>query len=64
MEEKNIINSSEEEMEEVEVWEFSLDGEDIDDLIEELKKLKETKTSFGFDIDESNELLIHYEEGE
>ena len=63
MTEENMTNN-EEEMEEVEVWEFSLDGEEIDDLIEELKKLKETKTSFAFDIDESNELLIHYEEGE
>ncbi len=55
---------NEEEMVDVDVWEFSLDGEEIDELIEELRKLKETKQDVQFDIDETNELLIHYEEEE
>ena len=55
---------TEEEMVDVDVWEFSLDREEIDELIEELKKLKETKSSINFDIDDTNELLIHYEEEE
>jgi hypothetical protein len=54
--------NQEEEMEEVEVWEFSLDNEEIDELISSLQKLKENKGNFSFDIDEENELLIHHDE--
>ena len=57
-------NNQEEEMEEVEVWEFSLDNEEIDELISELQKLKESKGNFSFDIDEENELLIRHDEEE
>lgn len=59
---KEDINN--EEIEEIEVWEFSLDEEDIDELISELQNLKNTKKSFSFDIDEDNELLIHHEDEE
>ncbi|MFC1710861.1 hypothetical protein ACFLZJ_01760 [Nanoarchaeota archaeon] len=63
MEEQTEKNNKE-EMEEIELWEFSLDEEEIDELIGELQKLKQTKTKVSFDIDEDNELLIHYEEEE
>ncbi len=53
-----------EELEDVEVWEFSLDAEEIDELIAKLNELKQTKTKFNFDIDEDNELMIHYENDE
>ena len=53
-----------EEMKDIEVWEFSLDSEEIDELIEKLKELKETKESVEFDIDEDNEFVIHYSEYE
>ena len=50
-----------EELTEVEVWEFALDEGEIDNLIGKLNELKETKKSFGFEIDGDNELLIHYD---
>lgn len=62
MDEEN--QNSDEEMGEVEVWEFSLDSEEIDELIGKLQELKNTKTSFSFDIDEENELQINFEDGE
>ncbi|MFH1608182.1 MAG: hypothetical protein ABIA78_03540 [archaeon] len=62
MEEENKIDN--EEMADVEVWEFSLDSEEIDELIVKLNELKQTKEEFSFDIDEENELLIHYEDSE
>jgi len=48
----------------VEVLEFSLTEEEIDDLILKLDELKETKTEVQFEVDEENELLIHYDNGE
>ncbi len=53
---------TEEEMADVDIWEFSLDDEEIDELIEGLRELKETKAHFHFDLDEENELLIHHED--
>ncbi|MBU2104689.1 MAG: hypothetical protein KKF67_02860 [Nanoarchaeota archaeon] len=53
----------EENIEEVEVLEFSLSSEEIDELVGKLKELKQTKQSFSFDIDKDNELIIHHEEG-
>ena len=50
----------EENCEEIEVWEFALDDGEIDELIEKLKELKQTKKNFEFDIDEDNQLLIHH----
>ena len=64
MENENNFNTSDNDLIDVEVWEFSLDGEEIDELIEKLKELKETKQDVEFDVDEENELLIHYEEAE
>jgi len=57
MEEENNNN---EEMSEVEVLEFSLDEEEIDELVGKLQELKQTKQSVSFDIDEENELKINY----
>lgn len=48
----------------IEVWEFSLGNDEIDELIEKLKELKKTKTEISFDIDDENELLIKYAEEE
>ena len=64
MKEEEIEEDENEETDEVEIWEFGLDEEEIDELINKLKNLKETKTNFSFDIDENNELLIHHEEEE
>lgn len=58
------MEENNEEMEEVEVWEFALNDEDIDELIGKLQELKITKKNFEFDIDEDNELLIHHEDEE
>lgn len=52
-----------EEEKDVEVLEFSLDEDEIDELIAKLNELKQTKQSFGFDIDGENELLVSYETG-
>ena len=52
------------EMTEVELWEFTLDAVEIDELIEKLQELKEIKTSVSFDVDETNELVINYQEDE
>ncbi len=49
---------------EVDVLEFDLDDEEINELMENLRELKETKTSFNFEVDDENELLINYEEVE
>lgn len=51
-----------EEGTEVEVMEFSLYEEEIDELIEKLQELKQTKESIDFDIDEENALKIDYVE--
>jgi len=49
---------------EVEIMEFSLSKEEIDEMINKLKELKENKSHFQFSIDDENELIIHYEESE
>jgi len=49
---------------EVEIMEFALNSEEIDEMINKLKELKESKSQFQFNIDEENELMIHYEEDE
>ncbi len=50
----------ESEESEVEVMEFALYEEEIDELIEKLQELKKTRDSIEFDIDEVNELKINY----
>jgi len=51
---------AEDEETEVEVMEFSLYEEEIDELIEKLQELKQTKEKIDFDIDEENSLTINY----
>jgi len=58
------MEENEEIEQECNVLEFSLDEEEIDELISNLQELKQTKKSFGFDIDEENSMLIHHEENE
>ena len=58
-EEKNEMLDEEVE---VEVLEFALGEEDINELIEKLTELKDKKNPIEFDIDEENQLLINFEE--
>ena len=48
------------EMKEVEILEFGLSEEEIDELIEKLNHLKQLKTEISFEVDEENEFLIKY----
>jgi len=64
MTEEETLNDDEEEMVEVEVTEISLCEEDIDDLIEKLQELKQTKTEVGFEMDDENEFLFKFDEGQ
>ena len=57
-------DEDEEELEEVDVMEFYLNDEEINELIQKLEMLKQTKQHIHFTIDEFNELLIHHEEDE
>ena len=47
---------------EVEVMEFSLVDDEIDELIAKLQLLKESKEQIHFEVDEANDFVIHYEE--
>lgn len=53
-----------EEERDVDLMEFSLDKDEIEELILRLQLLKEEKGSVSFEIDDENELLIHYEKEE
>jgi len=48
----------------VDVMEFELCDEEIDELIAKLHLLKETKSSINFEVDDENEFLINYNSGE
>ncbi len=63
-EEEIIISPEHEISDEVDVFEFSLDEEEIDELIFKLEELKETKQSLSFYIDEENELVINHAEND
>jgi len=57
----NHIDEIEVEIEgEGEVLEFALNETEINELIKKLQELKQTKSSFNFDINEENELIIHH----
>lgn len=58
------MKNENEDMEDVEVdmIEISLDEDEIDEWIEKLMELKETKNSTNFELDSENELMISYEE--
>ena len=62
-ENKDSDEESEEERE-VEVLEFALNDDEIDEFIEKLNELKESKGSFDFEIDDENELHVSYESGD
>ena len=64
MEDITIENSQDSEEGMSEIWEFSLDEEEIEELIERLQELKQTKTDVEFDVDDENGFLIHYAEVE
>ena len=61
---EEINNQANEEERDVEVMEFSLTGEEIDDFISKLNQLKETKVNFLFEVDDENEFIIHYDDEE
>ena len=61
-EEQENIDLEDEEEQEINVFEFGLTSEEIDELIGELNTLKESKQSVSFTIDEDNDLLIHHED--
>lgn len=60
--EEDEIDDAEEENVEVELIETVFDEEQIDELIELLGELKETKTNVAFALDETTEVLIHHDE--
>ena len=65
LEGKDVDSESEDKNDEeveTEVMEFSLIDEEIDELIAKLQLLKESKESINFDVDDENELVIHYDE--
>ena len=49
-----------EEMKDVEVLEFGLSEEEINELIEKLNHLKQSKTEVSFEVDDENEFVIKY----
>ena len=56
------MEENSEQERDVELLEFSLMKEEIDELIGKLELLKESKEPISFDIDDDNELVINYEE--
>jgi len=52
------------EMRDVEILEFGLSEEEINELIKKLTHLKQTKTEVSFEVDDANEFLIKYLSGE
>ena len=61
-EQKQKTQKSEEdqELKDVEILEFGLSKEEIDELIEKLNHLKKIKTEISFEVDDNNEFLIKY----
>ena len=62
MEEEMNNNQESEEERDVEVMEFSLTSDEIEELITKLELLKESKEQFSFEIDDDNELVVSFEE--
>ena len=58
---KENVNADERE---IEVFEFSLNEEEINELIVKLVELKLTKGEIDFEIDDDNDLLIRYDDEE
>ena len=61
MEEQNNLKEEERNVDSIE---FSLTGEEINELISKLNQLKETKVNFLFEVDDENEFIIHYDNEE
>ena len=59
-----IKENGNEEEKEVEVFEFSLNEDEINELIVKLVELKQMKTEIDFEIDDDNDLLIRYDDEE
>jgi len=64
MKRRLTFKMEENEKDEVDVLEFELDRDGIEELMGKLNELMETKGHIGFSIDEDNDLLIHYSENE
>ena len=60
----NTNHETNEEEKEVEVFEFSLDDAEINELIAKLVELKQTKSEIHFEVDDDNDLLISYDKDE
>ena len=60
MQEDKIESENTEEVD-VDVMEFALNEQEIDELIAKLNELKQTKKEINFEIDDENEFLIKYE---
>ena len=59
-EKKDFTVEGDGELEEINVLEFELNDAEIDELMDSLKELKESKGHVSFSIDEENDLLIHH----
>ena len=57
---EDIDSDEDVEMKDVEILEFSLTKEEINELIEKLDHLKKTKREVSFAVDDENEFLIRY----
>ncbi len=63
-EKQDYLEEHPEEDVEVEEIEFSLDEEEIEDWINELRLLKEEKTPITLNVDDETDLKINFEESE
>jgi len=63
-EKQDYLEEHPEEDVEVEEIEFSLDEEEIEDWINELRLLKEEKTPITLNVDDETDLKISFEESE
>lgn len=55
-----IIDMTDDESEDIEVIEFFVDDEDIDELIGKLNELKVSKEHIHYSIDDQTEILVHH----
>ena len=62
--EQNQEQETEQEIEtEVESMEILLNSEEIDELIGKLNELKQNKQPVHFEINDKNEMIIHFDDG-
>ena len=61
---EETIKNQQDEIEEsnVDILEFSLNDEEIEEWIDKLNALKVAQTSISLDVDDENQLLINYDE--